>query len=38
MLGKGVARDDAEAARWFERAAAKGDEDSKAVLARLRSL
>jgi len=34
-LGRGVARDAAEAKRWYERAAAKGDEDAK---ARLRAL
>ena len=35
--GDGVARDVAEAARWYERAAAKGDEDAKYNLARLRN-
>ena len=36
--GLGVARDVAEAIRWYERAAAKGDEDAKAALAPLRAL
>jgi len=34
--GTGVARDDAEAKRWYERAAAKGLELSKRNLALLR--
>jgi len=34
--GRGVACDYAEAIRWLEPAAAKGDEDAKATLADLR--
>ena len=33
--GQGVARDAAEAKRWYERAAARGYEDAKRSLVRL---
>ena len=36
--GNGVARDTAEAIRWYERAAAKGHENAKVTLAHLRNL
>ena len=35
-VGLGVARDTAEAIRWYERAAAKGEEGAIAALAELR--
>ena len=38
VMGREVEKDVAKAMRWFERAAAKGDERAKRCLAEIRSL